>query len=183
MAVVNTYVALLRGINVGGNKTVPMADLRGLLEELGYEDVQTVLQSGNAVFRAPKAEPGRIESAIEDRFGFDVRVLMRTGAELAKVIDGNPFPEALKKDPKNLHVWFLEKSVKPKVDPEAIAPEKLAPGPKVLYVHFANGSGRSAIGKHVNEKTLGTAVTSRNWNTVTKLAELTAGRELTAGEG
>jgi uncharacterized protein (DUF1697 family) len=173
MAVVRRYVALLRGINVGGNKKVPMADLRALLEELGYEDVQTVLQSGNAVFRAPKPEPDRIEAAIADRFGFDVRVLLRTGPELAEVVEGNPFPEVLQEDPKNLHVWFMDKSVEPEVDPEAIAPERVAPGPKVLYVHHPNGAGRSEISKHLNARTLeGATVTARNWNTVLKLAEL-----------
>ncbi len=173
MAAMKTYVALLRGINVGGNKKVPMADLRAVLEELGYDDVTTVLQSGNAVFSAPKAEPERIERAIEERFGFEVRVLLRTHDELQAVVDANPFGDAAAADPASVHVWFLDRSVEPAIDPEVIAPERMAPGPKVLYVHYANGSGRSEIGKHLNDKTLeGATVTTRNWNTVRKLLDL-----------
>ena len=172
MAAMTTYVALLRGINVGGNKKVPMADLRRLLEGLGYEDVSTVLQSGNAVFEAAKAEPERIEQAIEAELGFDVRVLMRTHAELQEVVDGNPFGAAVERDAKNVHVWFLDRSVEPNVDPEVIAPEEIAPGPKVLYVCYPNGMGRSTLSRHVNEKTLGVTATARNWNTVVKLLDL-----------
>ena len=177
MAAMGTYVALLRGINVGGKKKVGMADLRAVLEDLGYGDVRTLLQSGNAVFAAAKAEPERIERALADRFGFDVRVIMRTAAAMAKVVDANPFPEALDGDPKNLHVWFLDGAA-PKaldVDPELYAPDRVAMGKAEVYVWHMNGMAQSAVSKHVNDKMLGRTVTARNWNTVRKLVELSSG--------
>jgi uncharacterized protein (DUF1697 family) len=181
MASVTTYAALLRGINVGGNKKVPMADLRAVLEGLGYDDVATILQSGNAVFRSrKKVEAVTIERAINARFGFDVAVLLRTADELAGVVAANPFPEALE-EPKNLHVWFL--SGEPgalDLDADTIAPDQVAAGGRELYVWYANGMAPSKLGRHLHEGTLGLVATARNWNTVTKLVALTAtGRDRT----
>ena len=173
MAAMKTHVALLRGINVGGNKKVPMVELRSLLEGLGYGDVRTLLQSGNAVFTAAKAEPERIEGAIADRFGFDVRVIMRTAAAMSKVADANPFPKALEGDPKNLHVWFLDgKPPTLDVDPSSYAPDEVAAGKEELYVWHKEGMARSTVGKHLAPVLSGRTLTARNWNTVLKLVEL-----------
>ena len=176
MAAMSTYVALLRGINVGGNKKVPMAELRAILDGLGYGDVRTLLQSGNAVFSAAKAEPERIERAIADRFGFDVRVLTRTAAAMAKVVDANPFPKALDGDPKNLHVWFLDGKAPTTldVDPSSYAPDEVAVGKEELYVWHKEGMAKSTVSKHLGPVLRGRTVTARNWNTVLKLVELSA---------
>ena len=166
------HVALLRGINVGGHNKMPMADLRALLDDLGYDEVETVLQSGNAGFRAPKVDAADIERAIRDRFGFDVRVLVRTGAELARVVEENPFTEALEV-PKNLHVWFLDREPAPlDLDADAIAPDRVALGKRELYVWYGDGMARSKLSRHLDEKKLGVAATARNWNTVLKLVAL-----------
>lgn len=176
------YAALLRGINVGGNKSVPMADLRAMLTALGYDDVTTILQSGNAIFTAVDRDPADIEAAIEDtirrELGFDVAVLLRAGAELQRVVEANPFPDAAS-DPKSLHVAFLSalpsESARNAVDRDAIAPDRISFGEKELYIWYANGSGRSKVNQHVTDKKLGVAVTARNWNTVLKLVDLANG--------
>ena len=170
------YAALLRGINVGGNKKVAMSDLRALLEELGHDDVATYLQSGNAVFSASKTPKATdIEAAIARRLGMDVKVVIRSHEELLAAIDANPFPQAVK-EPKTLHVSFL--SAVPKwtdVDADAIAPDQVAFVGEHMYLWTPNGIGRSKVGQHASDKKLGVVATARNWNTVLKLAELTAG--------
>jgi uncharacterized protein (DUF1697 family) len=127
----NRYIALLRGINVGRAKRIAMADLRELLGELGYSDVVTLLNSGNAVFTATRAKPDALErkitSAIAERFGHDVSVIVRTPKELASVVANNPFPHRVSEGSK-LHVSFL--SDRPAlatlrgVDPADFAPEE-----------------------------------------------------------
>ncbi len=174
---VTTFVALLRGINVGGNKRVPMAALRELLEGLGYLDVRTLLQSGNAVFssagKAGSLEKD-IEVALSSRFGFDARVLVRTGAELATVAAGNPWPEAVD-EPKKLHVAFLDavpsKGWDTALRDANFAPEQYRLRGRELYVWYRNGLMDSKLNVPLFRAVKVTA-TLRNWNTVTKLAEL-----------
>lgn len=174
------WVALLRGINVGRNKRVTMADLRALLESLGYDEVRTHGQSGNAVFatergRAPELE-GQIAARIEADLGMEVKVLVRAAGELAAVVDQNPFV-ARRIGAKELHVAFC--SAAPSagalatVDPEACAPDEFALGPGVIYVRLPNGVTGSRLPDW--ERVLGVDVTARNWNTVTRLHELTGG--------
>jgi uncharacterized protein (DUF1697 family) len=171
------YAALLRGINLGSRNKVAMPDLRALFEDLGAEDVTTYVQSGNVVFRSDRgaAELGRaIEREITKRLGLDVTVLLRTRAELAKVRDGNPFAGA---EPKALHLTFLAK--KPQtarvrgLDPKRSPPDEFRVVGREVYLHCPNGYGRSKLSNAYFEKQLGVAATTRNWNTVTKLAELT----------
>ena len=169
------YAALLRGINVGGKQMVAMGDLRALLEGLGYDDVSTYLQSGNAVFSAKKKpKPHDIEAAIRRELGLDVTVMIRTHEQLVAAVDANPFPDAAK-NPKTVHVSFL--SAKPKstkVDADAIAPDEVAFVGTEMYIFTPNGIGRSKVSQHASDKKLGVAATARNWNTVLKLVELTA---------
>jgi uncharacterized protein (DUF1697 family) len=176
---VTRYVALLRGINVGGNKRIAMADLRETLESLGHEDVATMLQSGNALFMSPDADPDRlasaIERAIEARHRMDVKVLVRTGPELARVVAANPLPEAAS-EPAKLHVAFL--SAEPEagrigsLDAARSEHEVISPGKRALYIWYGDGAGRSKLTNDLLERRLGVTATSRNWNTVTKLADL-----------
>ncbi|MGW0391479.1 DUF1697 domain-containing protein [Streptomyces sp. NPDC003042] len=177
-----TYAALLRGINVGGAKKVPMARLRTVLESLGHGDVQTYLQSGNAVFSSEKPDPAalarELEAAIEAHFGFRVPCLVVDGDYLSAVADACPFPAA-ELEGKQLHVFFLSERPDPErfaaIDPAAYLPEEYRIGDRVLYLYAPNGLGRSKLGETLARPAVfkGQGVTSRNWNTVRKLVELT----------
>ncbi len=177
-----TYAALLRGINVGGHKKVPMAGLRALLEELGHSDVQTYLQSGNAVFTAPRGDEeslgAELRTAIEEHFGFAVDVLVRDGAYLRAVADACPFPAA-ELEAKQLHVTYFSAPVDPArfaaIDQAAYLPEEFRLGDRALYLYAPDGLGRSKLGEQLSRPALnkGLIATTRNWNTVTRLVELT----------
>jgi uncharacterized protein (DUF1697 family) len=173
---VSTFVALLRGINVGKAKPVAMADLQALLAGLGYADVRTHLRSGNAVFDAAGHEPDalatHIEAAVEERFGLEVSVLIRTPADLDAIIAGNPFPDAAAATPAQLHVAFLSTAPASTIDPAAYAPDEVRIAGREVYAWYPNGMGRSKLTNTALERHLGVRATMRNWNTVTKLAEL-----------
>jgi uncharacterized protein (DUF1697 family) len=168
------YVALLRGINVGRHKRMPMADLRELLSGLGYSDVKTLLQSGNAVFTSPARSAAGVERAIEkaiaDRFGFDVRVLVRTKEEVRAAVAGNPLPVP---DGSRFLVSFLDRnppaSRLQQIDAAEAEPEQFAVGTKVLYIWCARGFMDSKLLPLLSDERLGVVATARNWNTVTKL--------------
>jgi uncharacterized protein (DUF1697 family) len=173
------YAALLRGINVGKAKAVAMADLRELLAGLGYEDVQTLLRSGNAVFSAPRAKPEKleraIETAIDKQLGMDVSCLVRTDAELSAAIAADPFGERATNGSRYLAL-FLSKAPDPKLlaahDPTELAPDEIRLGERVIYQWCPDGLLEApSLGPFV-EKHLKVRATGRNWNTVMKLAEL-----------
>jgi uncharacterized protein (DUF1697 family) len=175
------YIALLRGINVGRHNRMSMAGLRELFAAAGAEEVATHLQSGNVVFesRAGIAELGRrIERAIESSLGLQVSVLLRTKAQLAKVVAGNPFPA--EGDAKKLHVAFLgDRPGRARVralDPARVYPDEFQVVGREIYLHYPNGYGRSKLTNEYLERQLGVAATMRNWNTVTALAELASAR-------
>jgi len=173
------YVALLRGINVGGNKKVPMAQLRELLQGLGYTDVATLLQSGNAVFTAKEKSPAKVvkqlETAIAQEFGFEVSVVIRTRDELAEVIKANPLPGA-EDAPSKFLVTFLsdvpEKKRLEQMDPAAYLPDEFRVVGREIYARFPNGIGNSKLATVLGGPRLGVTPTARNWSTVTKLLEL-----------
>jgi len=179
--VATRYVALLRGINVGGNQRIAMADLRHVLSDLGHADVQTVLQSGNALFTSESTATvtlaREIEAAILDRLGLTVAVIIRTGDELRAVIAANPLAEAVA-EPARLHVAFLSADPEPgrfdSLDTVVSASEEMRLGVRALYVWYREGAGTSKLTNAVLERRLGVTATSRNWNTVTKLADLAA---------
>lgn len=178
-----TYAALLRGINLGAHKKIAMGDLRAALESLGYGDVETYLQSGNAIFTTEKAEAtvGReIETAVKSRFGHEVKVLVRAPDELAAVVAGNPFPEAAT-EPTRVHVAFLSATPDDKrmarIEPAAFAPDELHLGDRAIYLRYPNGAGRTKLTNDLLERRLGVTSTSRNWNTVSALLERVAGTE------
>ncbi|TXS19424.1 DUF1697 domain-containing protein [Streptomyces sp. adm13(2018)] len=180
-----TYALLLRGINVGGHRKVPMPELRSVLEGLGHQDVRTHLQSGNAVFTTgpgadPEALTGALEEAIEDRFGFRVDCLVRDADYLASVVEDCPFPAAAL-DGKQLHALYLSGRADPErfaaIDRAAFAPEDFALGDRVVYLYVPEGLGGSRLSDVLTRpKTVkGLVVTARNWNTVVKLVEMTRG--------
>ncbi|MFD4375329.1 DUF1697 domain-containing protein [Streptomyces sp. NPDC058486] len=179
-----TYALLLRGINVSGHRTLPMAELRALLEGLGHGDVRTYLQSGNAVFTTTGSASAAtlaagIEDAIEERFGFRCDCLVRDGAYLAAVAEACPFPAA-ELEGKQLHAVYYSEPVTAErfaaVDAEAHRPESFALGDRVMYLYTPDGLGRSKLAEAVMRPSLtkGLVATARNWNTVRKLVEMTA---------
>ena len=170
------YVALLRGINVGTAKRVAMADLRALLADLGFNDVRTLLNSGNAVFTAGAGEhAGAITAAVRERLGLDVGCVVRTGDELRSVIDGHPLAH-LADNGSRMMVFFLSAAPDPALlaahDPIALDPEHARLGDRVIYQWCPDGLLAAPPVGTFAEKRLGVAVTGRNWNTVTKLAGL-----------
>lgn len=170
------HVALLRAINVGGKRSVPMKALAALFTELGARDVVTYIQSGNVVYLPPAKKalsPAQLASAIEARFGFAVPVVLRSADALARIHGNNPF--LLRgEDRKHAHVAFS--SATPKlavIDAGARSPgDEAAIVGDDLYLHLPNGVGKSKITTEWLDRTLGVTSTVRNWNTVEKLVEL-----------
>ena len=159
---------LLRGVNVGGHNRIAMTDLRSLLTGLGCRDVQTYLQSGNAVVEAPAAGLAElVERALADELGLHVRVLTRTAAELDAVVAGNPFEP----DPKQLHAVFLS-GPPPALDADALLPDRVHVGSGVLYVRYAGSSHDSPAAKLLGSKRFPVVATARNWRTVLALQEM-----------
>jgi uncharacterized protein (DUF1697 family) len=174
---VDTFVALLRGINVGTAKRLPMADLRRLLSGLGYTDVATLLNSGNAVFRT-RGEPARLAAAISGalatRRKLDVLVVVKRAAELTAIVRGNPFNEV--DEPGRLLVAFTQTSqalaaLRP-IGELAKPPDKFVLGRHAAYLLCPRGSLQSAAGKALLGKP-GAAATTRNWLTTCKLRAMT----------
>jgi uncharacterized protein (DUF1697 family) len=171
------HVAFFRGINVGGKHVLPMQDLRDLLAELGCEDVQTYIQSGNAVFSASVdliLLSAKITSTIEERFGFAPQVLLLTVERFAAIASDNPYPEA-EATPKILHVWFLTEKAG-NLDIDAMNSikaenERFTLTDDALYLHAPDGIGRSRLAAKI-DRHLGVSSTSRNWRTVRKLLDL-----------
>lgn len=173
-----TYVALLRGVNVGGSNKVPMADLRAMFDANGLADAQTLIQSGNVVFRAGGAEAAlvaRIEAAIAETFSLSITVMVRSKAHIATVLANDPFANA---PPKLAHVAFL--SAKPatkavaSLDPDRSPPDGFRVRGREVYLHYPNGSGRSKLSGDYLERVLGVRATARNRNTVSKLLAMMA---------
>ncbi|MFE0517067.1 DUF1697 domain-containing protein [Streptomyces sp. NPDC058964] len=180
------YAALLRGINVGGSKKLPMAELRQLMEGLGHDGVRTYLQSGQAVFATGRGDEDslaeELAKAVEARFGFTVDVIVRDHAYLRAVADSCPFPAA-ELEARQLHVTYFSAPVTADrfagIDPAAHLPEAFRLGDRALYLYAPEGLGRSRLAEALSRPRVGKGLiaTTRNWNTVLKLVELTAGGE------
>jgi len=178
-----TWVALIRGINVGGKNILPMATLAEDLRALEFSNVRTYIQSGNVVFQSERGRKKRtaasdfarrIVETIENRHGFKPHVLVLRIDEFNKAMDANPFPGA-QSEPKTLHLLFLDSTPK-SPDLESLedarsATEKFHLDPHVLYLHAPDGIARSKFAAKV-ERALGVPATGRNWRTVTKIREL-----------
>jgi uncharacterized protein (DUF1697 family) len=171
-------VALLRGINVGKAKRIAMADLRALVAELGFGEVKTLLNSGNVVYTAADTEPeeaaARIEAAIVAKTGISSRVTVLTAAEVAEVIDGNPFGDVenpsrflvtVLRDPRTVPGWQP-------LTKEDWGTDSLALGPRVAYTWCRDGVLESRLPDTLN-RLLGDRATTRNWATMLKLRALT----------
>jgi uncharacterized protein (DUF1697 family) len=173
------YVALLRGVNVGGRGKLPMGDLRKVLQNLGHTDVSTYLQSGNALFTSPRDDPAELEheigEALAHNLGLTTQVMIRTGPDLTTLIDNNPFPDAVAK-PTTLFVNFLSRPVDPErveaIDARPFEPDQFRPGDRAVYLWCPEGAARTKLSNTFWERRLGVGATARNWNTVAKLRDL-----------
>lgn len=169
-----TYIALLKGINVGGHKKVPMADLRELLVKSGFENVRTYIQSGNIVLQSINNNlieiEEQIQKEIQSYFGFEVSVLVRTREHLKRIFDNCPFTE----DKKQKSYFTLLKDM-PDDELVKIASEKVYEGEEYkiigdcIYFYCASGYGRAKFNINFFEKKLKTTATARNYNTMVKL--------------
>jgi len=163
------FVALLRAVNVGGTGKLPMRDLKAMCEGLGFGQVRTYIASGNVVFKCGQSEAtvkASLEAAMRAFAGKPVGVFVRTGPEMAAIVAGNPFPDAL---PARVAVHFLE-ALPPADALDLIRGrdgEEIARGRREIYVHYVNGMGRSRL--TIPAAAVGTA---RNMNTVAKLAAM-----------
>lgn len=176
-----TYIALFRGINVGGRHILPMKELVALLEDLGCRNVKTYIQSGNAVFESQVNSISqlskKISAEINKRRGFEPHVLLLRLEEMEKAITNNPFPEG-EKDHKALHVGFLTSTPK---TPDLKALEGLKADREqfklmdnLFYLYVPEGIGRSKLAAST-ERLLGVPLTDRNWGTVRKIMEMAKG--------
>jgi uncharacterized protein (DUF1697 family) len=172
-----THIALLRGINVGGHKQVAMADLRAMLERLGFHDAQSVLQSGNLVFRSEGKAGARLEQLLETearkRLKLEAAFMIRSAAEWKQLVAENPFPAKARGDPARLVVVFLKEApgaaAMKALQASIVGREVVRAKGKHLYAVYPDGQGRSKLTNAVIEKQLGTRGTARNWNTVQRL--------------
>jgi uncharacterized protein (DUF1697 family) len=173
-----SFVALFRGINVGGSGVLRMTDLVESLESIDIKDVKTYIQSGNVVFRSSEEDPTRISvgigAAIRERFGFEPQVLVLKPEEIQAALEANPFPEG-ESEPKTLHLSFLA-SAPDRPDLKALESlkkdsERFVLRDRVFYLHAPEGVGRSKLAANI-ERLLRVPVTSRNWRTVTKVMEM-----------
>ncbi|RZJ31896.1 MAG: DUF1697 domain-containing protein [Flavobacterium sp.] len=175
-----THLALLRGINVSGQKLIKMEDLRKLMADAGFENVSTYIQSGNIIFEGRETSKAKVAEAIKalikENYGWDVGVLMLNHSDLKKAIDGNPFLKDKNVDLKQLYVTFLSDN------PTTENIEKFATANTendvavisgdVMYLKYFHGAGKTKLTNALIENKLKLVATTRNWNTTLKLMEL-----------
>jgi uncharacterized protein (DUF1697 family) len=176
-----TFISMLRGINVGGQKKVRMAELKSLYETLGLENVQTYVQSGNVVFDSTEKDGVKLQNAIEVQieatYGFNVPVLIRTGDDFRRVIESHPFAG---EEPVRVLVTFLYeqpegskwdelRTYKDKVDQFTL-------GEQEIFLFCPGGYGKTKLSNTFFEKKLGVDATTRNWKTINTLYEMASKR-------
>ena len=174
-----TYIVLLKGINVGGHKKVPMADLRGLLTKSGFQNVQTYIQSGNVILQSSEINALKIETKIEksimDHFGFEVSVLVKTRQDLKRIFDNSPFADEKKKAS-----YFMMLHDSPGTDLVKETSKKIYEGEEYhiindcIYYFSSKGFGQSKFNVNFFERKFKTFATARNYNTMVKLLSLSA---------
>jgi uncharacterized protein (DUF1697 family) len=175
-----TYIAMLRGINVGPHKRMRMDKLRSTCEGLGFEDVKTYIQSGNIVFRAAKMSDTALAKKLGDcivrDFGFSADVITRAGEEMGRIVEKNPLLQETAIDESKLHVVFLSDKPTPaslkKLQELTLSPDQVRNLDREIYFYLPNGVSGSSLWKHPLDRVLGITGTMRNWNTVNKLLEM-----------
>ncbi|HEX8278435.1 MAG TPA: DUF1697 domain-containing protein [Segetibacter sp.] len=175
-----TYISILRGINVSGHRKIEMAGLKALYEELKFKEVVTYIQSGNVIFKTGETSAGSIlktiEKAIADRYHFHVPVIVRSLPEMARIISANPFLKENDIDIEKLHVTFLAEapefskieSLKNVQHP----PDKFIIAENDIYLYCPGGYGNTKLSNNFFENKLKVTATTRNWKTVNKLVGL-----------
>ena len=179
-----TYISLIRGINVGGHKIVKMDELRKVIDKIGFENVQTYVQSGNIVFTTSRQSPSglskKIEDVIKKKFGHDAAVITKTAEEIAAAIHDNPFLKNKAIDVEKLHVTFLsgipEPSSVKRLETIPSGDDQFRWRENILYLYLPNGAGNSKLASAPFEKLLGVRVTTRNWRTVNSLHQMAVDR-------
>jgi uncharacterized protein (DUF1697 family) len=173
---ITRLVVLLRGINVGKHNRIAMADLRTLLSDLGFTEVATLLNSGNAVITSPVDDPAtvarRIEGAIEANLGLTIRTMVRDADRVAAAVERNPMPAEAERAPKFFHVGFCDPvptEALARIDHGALGPDRFELDGDTLYAWFAEGVTNSPLARALSVRGLGENITLRNWNTVGKL--------------
>ena len=174
-----TYLALLRGINVSGQKSIKMAELVKLFESLKFKNVRSYIQGGNVIFDSPSlnslALTSQIETAIKKKFGFDVHVILRTSDELKKIVAGNPLLKEKNIQTDKLHITFLkvtpDKNLISKLEMNEASNEKYIIKNREIYLCCPNGYGKTKLNNMAFEKKLNVIATTRNWKTTTTLLE------------
>jgi uncharacterized protein (DUF1697 family) len=172
----HTQLALLRGINVGGKNTIPMRDLSAIFGGAGCENVRTFIQSGNVIFNASASVSGRLASVvaarIEEQFGFNAPVILRTAQQLRDIVSNNPFLKPGNAE-ETLHVMFLADHPSPAkiaaLDPSRSLPDAFIAHGQEIYLHLPNGGGKTKLTNAWFDARLSTVSTIRNWRTVNKL--------------
>jgi uncharacterized protein (DUF1697 family) len=175
----NTFVAMLRGINVSGQKMIKMEALRVMCGALKFQNTQTYIQSGNIIFQSKESDTIKLEKKIskeiKEEFGFDVPVLVKEISELKKVLKNNPFVYKRNEDITKLHVTFLEtvpdKKLFAKIEEMDFSDEYVLSG-KNIYLFCPNGYGNTKLNNNFFENKLKTKATSRNWKTVNELVRI-----------
>jgi len=176
-----TYIALLRGINVSGQKMIPMDGLKTLFGKLGFTEVTSFIQSGNLIFQEKKAEDSltlskRIHKAIQKSYGFEVPVQIRTRDQLREIIQTNPFLKARGIDPKKLHTTFLaqvpDSEKRDALQKIRFDADQFRITGSEVYLYCPLGYGNSKVTNAFFENKLGVQATTRNWNTVQSLYRL-----------
>lgn len=174
---------LLRGVNVGGRNRVPMPALKQALQEAGCTQVRTYIQSGNAVFRSDAriadAARSAVRSLVTELTGTEIGIVLRSRAELARVVRDNPFSDVA--DPRKLHVGFCVETPPaervPAVDPHRSPPDEFAFREREVYLLLPRGAARTKLSGTYLESALGTPITFRNWRTVLRLLGMASGRD------
>lgn len=175
-----TYVAFLRGINVGGHKKIKMVDLREMLQKMHFESVETYIQSGNVVFKSVDSNiislEEKIKKGIADTFGFDVPVLLKTRIDLIKILNESPFTRA--EDIEDNKIYYvllkseLDQAVIANIDQENYPNELFSITKNCVYLNCINGAGKAKLNNTIIEKKLKVEATTRNHRTMLKLIEL-----------
>lgn len=173
---------MLRGINVGGQKSIKMENLRSSFDALSYHDPRTYVQSGNIVFNSAASTGQDLSRKIGEKilkdYGFQVAVIVKSATEMAKIVLANPFLKERGIDPSKLHATFLSdfpvKASLPRIDLLGGAPDRFRIIGREIYLHCPNGYGQTKLSNNAIEKALSVQATTRNWNTVSTLAKMSS---------
>jgi len=182
MKLLKTYISLLRGINVSGQKKIRMADLKDHIAELGWEGIHTYIQSGNIIFKSAETDPEelaqKLKQKLQDKYGFDVPTLVLEPVELVHVINNNPFTQDPDTAIERLAVTFLfetpQDELVKKIMEQEQTNEHFIFDEKFIFLYYPDGFGKAVMGNNAFEKALKVEATTRNWRTVNKLYEMTS---------